>query len=237
MGSALALMVCGMAAAGCGGSLSGGTGGASGGGATGAGASGGTTGAGASGGTTGAGGTSSGGSPYEGVYHWGDVTVEVATNSYGPGNLVVDVVNPVIASDYRTLTFPSTTGWSPIDGAYISAHYGGCGSTAVYQVDLYSCAGDVTGGTTTPGCIGVIFSERGVTGNFVDTDGASCSFGNAGSASFHIPPPDLPQPAQAGPTPNVASGSFMLECTRGDGTRQDLRGRFVIPVQSSILAC
>jgi hypothetical protein len=235
MARAFVCLLLGAAAVGCGGSLAGGTGGS---GATGTGGIAGTTGSGAGGdgGTTGAGGTSSGGSPYEGVYTWGDVTVEIATNSYAPGNLVVDLVNPVIASDYRELTFPSTTRLSPNDGAYLIARYG-CTGPEIYQVDLYSCGNQVMGGAATPGCLGVIFSPRGVTGNFVDTDGTSCSFGNAGSASFHIPPPNLPQPAQAGPTPNIASGSFMLECTRPDGTHQDLRARFVIPVESQILAC
>jgi hypothetical protein len=76
-----------------------------------------------------------------------------------------------------------------------------------------------------------------VTGNFVDTDGTSCTIGNAGSASFHIPPPNLPTPAQAGPTPYVGSGSFTLDCTRPDGTHLDLRARFLIPVTSLFLLC
>src|SRR5262249_59888941 len=134
-----------------------------------------------------------------------------------------------------TLTYASATKLSPNDGAYAQVRYGGCGSTAPYQVDLYSCAADGVGaGTATPGCIGVVFNALGIMGGFLDTDGRSCTM-STGSASFHVPAPDFTSSPPAGSPPPAASGSFLLNCVRDDGTQLELQGRFVIPVASSFL--
>jgi hypothetical protein len=233
--------------AGCGGSLSGGTGGTGGGAAGAPGTSGtaatsgiaatnGTAGTSSTAGSAGGDDAGAGGSAYNGVTTWGDVTVEIGPTNLAPGNLSMHVIDPTNLDSGRAFIYPASTKLYPNDGAYIAVRYG-CATTAVDQVAVSSCAADgFAGGTATPGCIGVTFDQRGPMGNFVDTDGTSCDV-TTGSASFHIPPPDVPNPAQAGPTPDVASGSFTLDCVRPYGTHLSLTARFVIPVETRVLLC
>jgi hypothetical protein len=229
--------------AGCGGSLSGGTGGTDG---VGSGMAGTnsppTSGVAAASGTAGTTGTAggpggAGGSPYEGTTTWVDVTVRVAATNLASGTFTLQVVDPTVP-DTRLFHYPPATRFSPNhDGAYLTVRYTCGGPAAVDQVAVYSCADDgVAGGTRTPGCIGVTFDQRGPMGNFEDTDGTSCSV-TSGSASFQIPPPGFSAPPVDASTPDAAVGSFSLDCARPDGTHLNLNAHFVIPFESRILLC
>jgi len=229
--------------AGCGGSLSGGTGGTGGV----AGGTAGTSGTAATSGTAGTSSTAGGpgddgggaaGSPYDGVTAtWADVTVQIGPTNLAPGNLTMHVIDPTMPASGRAFTYPSATRFSPEnDGADVTVLYG-CSGPTVERVTLLSCAtGGISGGTRTPGCIGVTFDQLGPRGNFMDTDGTSCTVAT-GSASFHIPRPVSSPAAADGSAGDAASGSFNLDCVRPDGTHLNLNARFVIPVESSFLAC
>jgi hypothetical protein len=178
-----------------------------------------------------------GGSPYEGVTAWGSVTVEVGPTNLAAGYLYLTVDDPPGANPPRTFTYPSTTRFSPNDGAYIMVRYTCGGPAAVDQLALYSCAADgIAGGTGTPGCIGLTFDQRGPMGNFLDTDGTSCGV-VSGTASFHVPPPGFSAPPTDASTPDAASGSFLLDCIRPDATHLSLMARFVIPFDTRVLLC
>ncbi len=230
----LALLVLG--ALGCGGSLGGdSTGGAGTGNANSAGGTSG-GGAGADGGGVGVGGNGGGtsidGAAYIGDYTWGDVMVHVAPTSIAPGTFVLKVTD--LTTDPNvvvTSTYQSASGSNSLDGAFGRAVYG-CGSPAVTEVLLYTCArrGSVV---AEPGCLSVYFDSSGLTGDYVSLSGAGCVI-NSGTASIHLP---VPVPAVDGAVPDAATGSFTLECDGSDGVRMQLNARFEIFVQSGFLLC
>ena len=247
-----------VAAVGCGGARSSGAGGAGGRGdgdtTSGAGGAGGrgdgdmTGGAGGAGGRdgdmTGRAGTSGvsydagpGDSPYNGDYVWGDVAIHVGPTSVLPGYLLLQVSDPAVpGTGIAAGTYPSATHFSPNDGAYVMAHFG-CSGGSLYQIDIYSCANEtVVGGTALFGCIGVTFIERGVTGNFIGNDGVRCDV-RGGIATMDLPPPNPVAPTDGGPPAPAASGTFLLDCARGDGTELLLESKFELPVAWRLLAC
>ena len=220
MARAWSLGVC-LLAVGCGGALTGGMGGPGGG-----------------AGTTGTGGAGGGtaGSPYIGTYTFGEATVQITPTSGPAGTLIMSVIDEA-SGHGRSFAYPSTTTWGETNGAFVEVTYG-CGGPVLDHVELYSCAQNgVVQGTATPGCIGVVFDERGVSGNFVDTDGTSCAIGT-GTASFQIPPPNLDPSPEGPPTPpGPSSGSFSLDCARSDGRHLSVQGMFVVPSGFRFLAC
>lgn len=230
----LALLVLG--ALGCGGSLGGdstgraGTGNAN--------SAGGTSGGGgvADGGSIGVsgdgGGTSIDGAAYIGDYTWGDVMVHVAPTSIAPGTFALEVTDLTTTPNVAvTSTYQSASGSNPLEGAFARAVYG-CGSGAVTEVLLYTCAhkGSVV---AEPGCLSVYFDSSGLTGDYVSLSGAGCVI-KSGTADIHLP---VPLPPVDGALPDAATGSFMLECDGNDGARLQLNARFAIFVQSGFLLC
>jgi len=207
---------------GCGGALSGGTGGM-----------GGTGGDGVMTGGAGTGGTA--GSPYLGTYTWGDVTVTVQPTGATPSAFSIDERDPA-APDFSISfnVFAAATKLYPSDGAYGTARYG-CTSTAVYEFDVHSCADDPGAASIGPGCIAAYFRQSGVTGVYVQADGAQCTL-QGGKATLQLPPPQsvIPPP---GASSDAAAGDFVLDCLRGDGSHRQLIGRFKIPIDSQFLLC
>ncbi len=206
-------------AVGCGGALAGdpGTGGSSVAGTTGVG---------------GAGGGAAGRSPYEGSYTWGDVTVQVESLAPSPTGLHLVAIDDSTLESTETM-FPAATRFSPSDGAYCRAVYGGCGNTTVESVELYSCA-DPGAAMMAPGCFSVLFRPIDMTGAFVLPDGTYCGITGA-SGSIGLPPPSFgtPPPAQVA----TALGNLTLDCASSAGIRRHMTASFAIPVSSSFLLC
>jgi len=130
--------------------------------------------------------------------------------------------------------FAAATKLYPSDGAYGTARYG-CTSTAVYEFDVHSCADDPGAASIGPGCIAAYFRQSGVTGVYVQADGAQCTL-QGGKATLQLPPPQsvIPPP---GASSDAAAGDFVLDCLRGDGSHRQLIGRFKIPIDSQFLLC
>jgi len=213
LSSGLALLVFG--AFGCGGSLRAGADGSS------------SVGVGGDGGAT-----SVDGAAYIGDYTWGDVMVHVAQTSIAPGTFVLEVTDLTTTPNVAvTSTYQSASGSNPLEGAFARAVYG-CGSGAVTEVLLYTCAhqGSVV---AEPGCLSVYFDSSGLMGDYVSPSGAGCVI-KSGTANIHLP---VPLPPVDGAPPDAATGSFMLECDGNDGARLQLNARFEIFVQSGFLLC
>jgi hypothetical protein len=222
------LVVLAVAAAGCGGALSGGAGGAGG----------------SGGAMTGAAGTSGvsdaagpGGSPFNGDYVWGDVAIHVGPIAAVPFQFLLQESDPAAPGTLiSTVSLPPATRFSPSDGAYVIAHFG-CGLGTLYQVDIYSCAnGGVTGGTTMYGCIGVSFSPSGITGNFLGNDGVRCDV-RGGTATVNLSPPTFVAPTDGWPPAPAASGTFLLDCASSDGTQRLLESKFEVLLDWQLLLC
>jgi hypothetical protein len=205
---------------GCGGALSGGTGG-----------SGGVMTGGA--GTTGSGGSA--GSPYLGTYTWGDVTVTVQPTGAVASVFTVDVRDPAAPDVSLSFdVFSAATKLYPSDGAYGTARYG-CTSTAVYEFDVRNCADDPAAASIGPGCMLAYFRQAGVSGVYIQADGAQCTI-QGGKAGLQLPPPQsLISPP--GASTDAATGDFLLDCLRIDGTHRQLIGKFKIPMDSQFLLC
>lgn len=235
-GSGVALLA--VAAVGCGGALTGGAGGAGGNGGDGVMTGGaGTSGAaGIAGGSYDAGPT---GSPYDGDYVWGNVSIHVGPTTTAPGNLVLQVSDPAAPGTViSSATFPAATKSSLNDGAYLKGHIG-CGAGTVYQLDIYSCANEMfSSGTRTPGCLGITFIQPAITGNFLSADGVRCDI-QGGSATFNLPSPTstLVAPTDAGPPRPAGSGTFLLDCAQADGAHRLLEATFALPIDWQFLLC
>lgn len=211
------------AVVGCGGALSGGTGGTGG--------SGGVMTGGA--GTTGGGG--SGGSPYLGLYTWGDVTVIVQPTGATATVFSIDVRDPVAPDVSLSFNvFPAATKLYPSDGAYGTARYG-CTGPEIYEFDVQNCADDPGAASIGPGCMLGYFRQSGVAGVYIQADGAQCTI-QGGRATVQLPPPQtvIPPP---GASSDAAVGDFVLDCLRIDGTHRQLIGKFKIPTSAQFLIC
>ena len=213
--SGLALLA--FAAVGCGGALSGGTGGTGGGGILTGGA-----------GTTGSGGAAGRG-PYEGGYPWGDSWVSVGPSETAPTSFKYMAQEDIAIK--AMVSLPPATDWPPTNGARLTAHYG-CGPALLYGVDVNSCA-IAPNGTTPAGCVAFSVDDQGVmTGEYADGAGARCAV-QSGAVNIQLPLPEFAQPA--GAPHAAASGSFNFFCNRPDGARWYVSGNFAIPAQSTTL--
>ena len=227
MARLLGVAVLAAAAGGCGGALSGGTGG------TGGVMTGGTGGVMTGGAGTSGGGT--GGSPYLGTYTWGDVTVIVQPTGVAATVFSIDERDPAAPDISITFNvFSAATKLYPSDGAYGTARYG-CTGPAVYEFDVHSCADAPGSASVGPGCINAYFRAAGVSGVYMQADGAQCTV-QGGNALLQVPPPQsvIPPP---GASSDAATGDFLLDCLRSDGTHRQLIGKFKIPIDSQFLIC
>jgi hypothetical protein len=210
---------------GCGGALSGGTGGMGGTGGDGA-----MTGV---SGTTGAGGTA--GSPYLGTYTWGDVTVIVQPTGATAGVFSIDVRDPAAPDLSLSFNvFSAATKLYPSDGAYGTSRYG-CTGPEIYEFDVRNCADDPGAASIGPGCMLGYFRQSGVSGVYIQADGAQCTI-QGGKATLQVPPPQTQIPLP-GASSDAAAGDFLLDCLRSDGTHRQLIGKFKIPMDSQFLLC
>jgi hypothetical protein len=133
----------------------------------------------------------------------------------------------------QTVTFTPTTGSLLPNGAYLEAR-NGCSAPGLglYEVDIYSCAELIYGGTATPGCVALVLTPDLVMGNYIDASGVSWQVASV-SADIHLPPPT----PQGGPPTEAAVGSLTFEGRDGSGNTITFEIVFSLPVLNRQLLC
>ena len=168
-------------------------------------------------------------------YRWGDVSVHVQPTGAVVGSMTVVVTDRATPATLSTTLMFDGSSPGPAIGAgsaAVTSLHGCTGDPSLQQISIYTCSESSAFQVTTPGCLGVRFSNIAAAGGFIHPSGARCDIVGA-SADIKLPRPSF----NSGVPNEAASGTFLLECRGSDGTAVQLEGVFTLPQRVTFLAC